>query len=389
MKIIIIPSWYPTQLYPESGSFFRDRAQILTKSGMDIVVAAPVIHYLKDISGYFNTKSNGYFCDGDIPIYKFEFFNIFPKLEKRQYYRYKKNSVALFNRVIKDRGMPDEVFVHSTIWAGAALADVCRQYKIPIVISEHLKEFLYPDLFSQFQQTLIETTYQSCSSIISTSTALRNSIVRSYPQAESKISIIPNPVDEDIFVLKPSQRETENTSILCISLFRSEKRIDLVIQSFYELLQSGEKATLTIVGDGPLKSKLTNQIQELDISSSVKLKGYLSQKYIIQELHNNDFLVLASDMETFGVVLLEAQACGLPVVATDCGGPSDIVSSDTGILVKPGSSQELTKGLIKMMNSINNYKPDIIRKKTIDQFGKYTYIDAIEGLVNKIISHSS
>ena len=389
MKIIIIPSWYPTQLHPESGSFFRDRAQILTKSGMDIIVAAPVIHSLKDISGYLNTKSNGYFWDGDIPIYKFEFFNIFPKLEKRQYYRYKKNTVALFNRVIKDRGMPDVVFVHSTIWAGAALTDVCRQYKIPIVISEHLKEFLYPGLFSQFQQTLIETTYQSCSSIISTSTALRNSIVRSFPQAESKISIIPNPVDEDIFVLKPSPRETENTSILCISLFRSEKRIDLVIQSFYELLQSGEKATLTIVGDGPLKSKLTNQIQELDISNSVKLKGYLSQKYIIQELHNNDFLVLASDMETFGVVLIEAQACGLPVVATDCGGPSDIVSSDTGILVKPGSSQELTKGLIKMMNSINSYKSDIIRNKTIDQFGKYAYIDAIEGLVNKIISHSS
>jgi glycosyltransferase involved in cell wall biosynthesis len=234
MKILIIPSWYPTQLHPESGSFFRDRAQILKKSGMDIVVAAPVIHSLKDISGYFNTKSDGYFLDGDLPIYKFEFFNIFPKLDKRQYYRYKKITVALFNRVIKDRGMPDIVFVHSTIWAGAALVDVCRQYKIPIVISEHLKEFLHPGLFSQFQQTLIETTYQSCSSIISTSTALRNSIVRSFPQAESKISIIPNPVDEDVFVLKPNHKENENTSILCISLFRSEKRIDLVIQSFYE-----------------------------------------------------------------------------------------------------------------------------------------------------------
>ena len=389
MKILIIPSWYPTQLHPESGSFFRDRAQILKKSGMDIVVAAPVIHSLKDISGYFNTKSDGYFLDGDLPIYKFEFFNIFPKLDKRQYYRYKKITVALFNRVIKDRGMPDIVFVHSTIWAGAALVDVCRQYKIPLVISEHLKEFLHPGLFSQFQQTLIETTYQSCSSIIATSTALRNSIVRSFPQAESKISIIPNPVDEDVFVLKPNHKENENTSILCISLFRSEKRIDLVIQSFYELLQSGEKATLTIVGDGPLKSKLTNQIQELDISSSVKLKGYLSQKYIVQELHKNDFLVLASDMETFGVVLIESQVCGLPVVATDCGGPSDIVSSDTGILVRPGSSQELTKGLIKMINSINNYKSEIIRKKTLDKFGKYVYFDAITGLVDKIISNSS
>ena len=170
---------------------------------------------------------------------------------------------------------------------------------------------------------------------------------------------------------------------------RPEKRIDLIIQSFYELLQSGRETKLTIVGDGPLKSKLINQIQELDISSSVKLKGYLSQKYIVQELHKNDFLVLASDMETFGVVLIEAQACGLPVVATDCGGPSDIISSDTGILVKPGSIQELTKGLIKMIDSINNYKSEIIRKKTIDQFGKHAYFDAIEGLVNNIISNSS
>ena len=92
MKIFIIPSWYPTQLHPESGSFFRDRAQILKKSGMDIVVVAPVIHSLKDMSSYFYTKSDGYFLDGDLPIYKFEFFNIFPKLEKRQYYRYKKKN---------------------------------------------------------------------------------------------------------------------------------------------------------------------------------------------------------------------------------------------------------------------------------------------------------
>ena len=205
---------------------------------------------------------------------------------------------------------------------------------------------------------------------------------------KSKISIIPNPVDEDVFVKKTTKRGNV-VSIICISLFRSEKRIDLVVESFYELLQSGEKAKLTIVGDGPLKSLLIDQIQKLNLSDSIELKGYLSQQCMVKELHKNDFLVLGSEIETFGVVLIEAQACGLPVVATDCGGPSDIVSSDTGILVKPGSSQELTKGLIKMMNSINNYKSDIIRKKTIDQFVKYAYIDAIEGLVNKIISHSS
>ena len=119
------------------------------------------------------------------------------------------------------------------------------------------------------------------------------------------------------------------------------------------------------------------------------MKGYLSQKYLVQELHKNDFLVLASDMETFGVVLIEAQVCGLPVVATDCGGPSDIVSSDTGILIKPGSSQELTKGLKKMICGLNNYNSDVIRSKTIQRFGKLAYTNAIRNLINRIIEKST
>ena len=118
------------------------------------------------------------------------------------------------------------------------------------------------------------------------------------------------------------------------------------------------------------------------------MKGYLSQNCIVRELHNNDFLVLSSDMETFGVVLIEAQACGLPVIATDCGGPRDIISSDTGILVKLGSSVELAKGLKKMACGLNNYNPDIIRSKTVKQFGKNAYAEAMIGIIKKIISTS-
>ena len=91
-------------------------------------------------------------------------------------------------------------------------------------------------------------------------------------------------------------------------------------------------------------------------------------------------------METFGVVLIEAQACGLPVIATDCGGPGDIVFSDTGILVKPGSSIELTNGLKQMIRELNNYNSDNIRIKTVKKFGKHIYSDSIINLLNKIIN---
>ena len=389
MRILIVTSWYPTNRNPESGTFFRDRAQILHKIGINIVVCSEIFYSSKKLFSVFFKQKIKFHIDELIPTYISEGVNYFPKLEKLKFKLYKKRLIKLVNNTIQNEGVPDVVFINSTLLAGVALADYLNDKKIPFIISEHLKEFLFPDSFSKFQRKIISHTYKLSSKIIATSSALKKTISYSFPKYKSKISIIPNPVDEDIFVKKQIIKKESCINIICVALLRPEKRIDLIIQSFYELLQSGRETKLTIVGDGPLKSKLINQIQELDISSSVKLKGYLSQKYIVQELHKNDFLVLASDMETFGVVLIEAQACGLPVVATDCGGPSDIISSDTGILVKPGSIQELTKGLIKMIDSINNYKSEIIRKKTIDQFGKHAYFDAIEGLVNNIISNSN
>ena len=168
-------------------------------------------------------------------------------------------------------------------------------------------------------------------------------------------------------------------------MLRPEKQIELIVQSFYELLQSGEKAKLTIVGDGPLKLQLINHIQKLNLSNSVELKGYLVQKHIVEELHKNDFLVLGSKVETFGAVLIEAQACGLPVVATDCGGPSDIISSDTGILVKPGSVNDLTRGMKNIIKKLDQYDLMKIRNMTIKYFGKKTYTEAIKSVVGEII----
>ena len=216
------------------------------------------------------------------------------------------------------------------------------------------------------------------SQILLSSSPLKNAISKNFKTFKPKLNLLPNPVDEHLFTLRKVPESKPQFTIICISLFRPEKRIDLILESFNKLIHSGIKAKLKLIGDGPLKHEIEKQIKRLRISDLVELQGYLSQNQIVKELHNSDLLVLASDIETFGTVLIEAQACGLPVVATDCGGPRDIITPESGILVKPGSVFELTKAMKTLIGSFDRFNPSDIRKSVIKRFGKQKYVDSIK-----------
>ena len=380
MKLFIIPSWYPTKINPYSGLFFKERALLLKSSGINVVVVAPILHSFRNILKYkqmnkINTAQN-------LPTIINEQMNIFPKNEKLSFYRYQKMSINLFNDAIKKHGKPDMVFFNSSIWSGAALFKKLNEEKIPFIVSEHLKEFLMPNEFSKFNRYHIQQTYDSCLKVISTSIALKKSIIKRFKINENKIKLVPNPVDQDVFTLKSSVKNKKKISITSTSLFRKEKNIDLIIKAFDKILKLGIDANLNIIGDGPLKSKIKNQISLLNSSNKIKLWGYLKPDQLVKVLHQSDIFIMGSSIETFGVSLIEAQACGIPAVATQCGGPNDIILKDTGILVKPNSEFELLKGIQKIITSQDLYNAENIRKKTIERFGKNIYCHLIaEALV--------
>ena len=250
-------------------------------------------------------------------------------MEKLFFVQYKKSAITIFNKLLETHGLPDLVMIHSSLWAGGALGEILNKNKIPFILTEHLKEFLIPNGFSIFQKKMIQNTYSMASQILLSSSALKNVISNNFTIHKSKLNLLPNPVDENLFTLRNIPDSKPHFTIVCISLFRPEKRIDLVLESFHNLFHSGIKVKLKLIGDGPLKHDIENQIQKLGISDLVELPGYLPQNRIVEELHNSHILVLASDIETFGMVLIEAQACGLPAVATDCGGPRDIIRPES------------------------------------------------------------
>ena len=102
--------------------------------------------------------------------------------------------------------------------------------------------------------------------------------------------------------------------------------------------------------------------------------------------HSNAF-VLASRTETFGVVYIEALAQGLPVIATRCGGPESIVTSDNGLLVPIENIPELTKALLTLYENHAQYDPVRLRQDCLQQFGSRAIaqhlIDTFQKVLNK------
>jgi glycosyltransferase involved in cell wall biosynthesis len=97
--------------------------------------------------------------------------------------------------------------------------------------------------------------------------------------------------------------------------------------------------------------------------------GHLSQKEVMEELLNSNVLCLTSRYETFGVIIIEALACGMPVIATDCGGPSELINEKNGLVVKCDDVTELAEAMLTMFSNYEEYSSEHIR---LDCLGRYS-----------------
>lgn len=138
------------------------------------------------------------------------------------------------------------------------------------------------------------------------------------------------------------------------------KAVDLLLEA-YQPVAAETSSILEIIGDGLLRPELEAQTARLGLTSSVVFSGWLSQKQCAVKLQQADALVLPSLRECGGAVLLEAMAMGLPVVATNWGGPADYVDSSCGILIEPTSREALVNGLTDAMLKLAQ-SPDLRRK---------------------------
>ena len=119
------------------------------------------------------------------------------------------------------------------------------------------------------------------------------------------------------------------------------------------------------------------------MDNQIKLLGALSREEVSKEMKRCDAFVLASEHETFGVVYIEALACGKPVIGADNGGAEDIIKEDNGIIAKKKNVEDLTKALRTIKNNYQMYDKYKIREKAIFSYSEKVLVEKLKGVYKK------
>ena len=339
MTILIVPSWYKTESNPILGSFFREQALMLNATDQKVIVADATFQGRADYFSKRCFKLQKYDDDGVLTYsYVVPALGAF-KSKDGGSGRYYKNLKKIYKRITADGYQIDLIHAHSYLPAGTAAVRLGKEENIPVVVTEHSSAVLEKDL-TPYRVNLLKNVVRDSSTFICVSNALKKAVLELISK-ERELVVIPNAVSKK-FSCENVEKGDKFTFISIGNLVES-KRFDLTIKAFAESFAGNHKIQLKILGDGILRESLQLLAQKYNVEEQVVFEGRVSRESVIQELRNSNLFVLPSDYETFGVVYIEAMACGLPVIATKNGGAEDIVSEDTGYLIERNNMEQLAQ----------------------------------------------
>ena len=375
MHVLVVPSWYPTTEAPLRGIYFAEQAQILHDHGLRVGVLYPEQQSLHRLTvealrrNHFQTEWR---MEKGIPTLRRHGWNVWWRVPPGVRLRVRQ-AVSLAHRYVDRHGLPDVIHAQSARWAGAAAARMSEHFSVPYVLTEHYSGVIRDDIFP-WRWPLVETGVQHADGLAAVSSVLKESIVDDGLAAPDDIEIIPNPVRTGFFSLPTENRPSPPPfRIVTVAGLNARKKVELLLEAFAEAVGHTE-ASLTVIGDGPRRTALEAQAHRLGVEKQVTFRGQVSRTEVRKALWDAHTFVLSSRYETFGVALVEAMATGLPVVATRCGGPEDIVTKETGRLVPTNDPTALADALCTMREEWASYDPERIRTSVLDRYGPEPFV---------------
>jgi glycosyltransferase involved in cell wall biosynthesis len=179
-----------------------------------------------------------------------------------------------------------------------------------------------------------------------------------YGISAEKIRVVPNGVDTEKFkpATDPASARQQfglgsEPVVLFVGSLIPRKGLPFLVEAASKIVKENGKVKFVVAGEGPQKSQLTAQIEKAKLSSNFTFLGNLTDEKLPALYNCADVFALPSIQEGQGIVLLEAQASGKPVVAFDVGGVSEAVrDGETGLLVKSGDCEELADTLLRLLS---------------------------------------
>jgi glycosyltransferase involved in cell wall biosynthesis len=267
---------------------------------------------------------------------------------------------------------------------------VCRQLlPITLVTSLHGGDAFYGEKPLKHYSWAFKLLVTASDLIVLPSNAYRQKFIEAFPKVEKRTIFVHNGIDPLQF--SPSDKIISPLSryILCVADLQEYKGIDILLLAAKPILVNEESLTLVLAGDGPSRRDLELLSSSLGIRDRTMFLGTQGASEIAMLLRGCEVMVLPSRMESFGIVLIEAMACKVPVIATNVGGIPEIIEHEiSGILVEPEDPDALTAGMQRVLTDRNlrNHIAENGYSRVMERFcashNGRAYSDALVGILS-------
>ena len=243
---------------------------------------------------------------------------------------------------------PDVVNVHYVSGYGS----MARWAKLrPLVLNCYGSDIFEVPYSGFINRTILRHTLIYADALASTSKAMADAARDFLKDPNKEITVTPFGVDVQRFSPSENSITRERPVISIVKYLKPVYDIELLIKSFslaYDQLSI--KPILKIYGSGPLKEELVRLVQSLGKKDSVFFYETIPNSQVPDVIRGCDVFVNSSKQESFGVTIVEAMACGVPVVVTDCPGPREVVVDGvTGIVLKDRNPQTMADAFVKLL----------------------------------------
>ncbi len=244
---------------------------------------------------------------------------------------------------------PDLVLAYWVYPDGYAALRVARQLGVPCVVGA-----LGSDIHvrSGFNASMTRRTIAGADALLTVSEAMRQTAIADFAARPDRVHTIVNGFNTSVF--RPGDQAAaraefgiapDDRLIVYVGRFVEAKGLNELITAFEALARQDGRVRLAFIGDGVMKERLMERVRSADVAGRILVPGGMPPEQVARWICASDLLTLPSWSEGYPNVVVEALACGRPVVATDVGGTREILGDHNGILIPPRDPVRLQAAL--------------------------------------------
>ncbi|SDH18839.1 Glycosyltransferase involved in cell wall bisynthesis [Alteribacillus persepolensis] len=356
MRILVISNMYPSHEAPTFGIFVKNQVEALVKQGNHV-----------DVAAITNPKMG----------------------KKNVLHKYSTWLLQAGRGLLARKSSYDIVHAHYAFPSGMMARWFKRRFNIPYVVTCHGGDLNKMAKKGRFFRKQTERILQEASHVIAVGRDLEEQVIHDFHVPKDKVSVFSMGVDQNVFHPRGSSVRSQlelsdnQKHVLYVGNIIEEKGIADLVEALALLRQHVPEVILHVVGQpkqAEYFASLTRRIETLQLSGHIHFHGAKPQSEVADWMSAADVFVLPSHTEGFGLVAVEAMACATPVVGTEVGGLTHLLSDGAGVAAEPKNPSSLADSIEQVLSN------DVLRQRLIKAGQQKAAANDAEQITKNVLS---